>query len=351
MSSPFVAVDDHRIGLAVAGRPADRTGEIDVDFRHVRPAEVVDSDLVGAAQRIDVDLLDVVEVHDDVAEVAGEPHAPAVGRDLEFLSPAAAVEEQGVGAVLAFDRVAAVAGIPLEHVVAGAEAGDVVALLAVDEVVAVAAEENVGAVAAENGVVAGAAVDRHADESGQIARGAEAVVAAVHVEDEIFGRADIDAERRGVDAVEAHARAVGGHGEDLVAVAAIDLGGIGAGSAFEQIGVVARVPDHAVVASLAEDLIVVVAAGQRVVARAAEQEIEAALAEEGIVAALAEEHVAARAAGQRVVAGAPKQVGARQRAVGFVERDGVVAALAEDLDQAGIGDGGGAAHESARRRR
>jgi hypothetical protein len=84
-------------------------------------------DGVGIAQRIDVDTHDIVEVHDDVAEVAGEERAPTVGRDLEDLSPAGAVEQQGVGAVLALDRIAAVAGIPLEHVVPGAEQGDVVA--------------------------------------------------------------------------------------------------------------------------------------------------------------------------------------------------------------------------------
>ena len=110
---------------------------------------------------------------------------------------------------------------------------EVVALLAIDEIVAVAAEESVGAVTAENRVVAGTAVDGHADEGGQIARGAEAVVAAVHVEDEVFGRADVEAEGAGIEPVETHARAVGGDGEDLGAVAAIDLGGIGAGPAFE----------------------------------------------------------------------------------------------------------------------
>ena len=35
----------------------------------------------------------------------------------------------------------------------------------------------------------------------------------------------------------------------------------------------------------------------------------------------------------------PNRLAARQGAVGFVEGDGVVAALAEDLDQAGVGDG------------
>ncbi len=52
-----------------------------------------------------------------------------------------------------------------------------------------------------------------------------------------------------------------------------------------QVGVVARVPDHAVVAAFAEHLVVAVAAGQRVVAGAAEQEVDAALAEQGVVAA------------------------------------------------------------------
>ena len=170
---------------------------------------------------------------------------------------------------------------------------------------------SVGAVAAEDGVVAGAAVDRDADQRGEIAGGGEAVVAAVHVDDEVLGGADVEGERRRVEAVEAHARAVGGDGEDLGAVAAIDLGGVGAGAAFVQVGVVARVPDHAVVAGLAEDLVVAVAAGQGVVVGAAEQEVVAALAEQRVVAGLAEQLIGARAAGQRVVAGAAEQVGAR----------------------------------------
>ena len=214
MSPPFVPLTMTVSACGVAGGAADRAGEIDVDLCDVGPAQVVDGDGVDAAQRIDVDALDVVEVHDDVAEIAGEADASAVGRDLEDFSPAAAVEEQRVGAVLALDDVAAVAGIPLEDVVAGAEEGGVVALLAVDEIVAVAAEEDVDAVAAENGVVAGAAVDRQFDEGSQIAGGAEAVVAAVHVEDEIFGGPDVEAERRGIEPVEAHPRAVGGGGEE-----------------------------------------------------------------------------------------------------------------------------------------
>ena len=248
------------------------------------PRQIVDGDVVRAAQGVDVDGLDIVNVHDDAADVAGEQNAATVGRDLEALVRGAAVEQQGVDAVLTLDHVAAVARIPLEHVVAGAEQGSIVALVAVDEVVAVAAEKEIGPVAAEDGVVAGAAVDRHADEGRQIAGGAEAVVAAVHVEHKLFGGPDVDAERRGIEAIEPHARAVGGSGEDLRAVAAVDLDGIGAVAALGQIGVVARIPDHAVVAGLAEHLVVTVAAGERVVAVAAVQKVGAVAANEGVVA-------------------------------------------------------------------
>ena len=121
----------------------------------------------------------------------------------------------------------------------------------------------------------------------------------------------------GIEPVEAHARAVRRDGEDFVAAAAVHLRGIVAGAAFEQVGVVARVPDQQVVARLAEHLVVAVAAGQRIVLAAAEQEIVAALAEQDVVAALAEQHVAARAADERIVAGAAEQVRGRQCAAGF----------------------------------
>ena len=97
---------------------------------------------------------------------------PPLAETSKISSTLRAVEQHRVGAVLALDRVAAVARIPLEDVVAGAEEGDVVALLAVDEVVAVAAEQQVGAVAAEERVVAGAAVDGDLDQRGQVAGGA-----------------------------------------------------------------------------------------------------------------------------------------------------------------------------------
>ena len=48
-----------------------------------------------------------------------------------------------VRAVLAFDGVVAVAGVPLEDVVAGTQQREIVAAVAEDEIVAVAAEEYV----------------------------------------------------------------------------------------------------------------------------------------------------------------------------------------------------------------
>ena len=164
--------------------------------------------------------------------------------------------------------------------------------------------------------------------------------------DQVLGGADVDGERRRVDAVEPDARAVGRGGELLGAVAAVDLDGVDAGAALVEVGVVAGVPDHPVVAALAEHLVVGVAAGEGVVLGAAEQEVEAALAEQRVVAGLAEELVAAGAAGEDVVAGAAEQVRPRQRTVGLVEGDRVVAAQAEDLDQRRVGD-----RSASRRRR
>ena len=187
---------------------------------------------------------------------------------------------------------------------------DVVALLAVDDVVAVAAEQDVGPVAAEDRVVACTAVDGDRDEGGQVAGCGEAVVAAVGIDGQLLGGADVDRERRGIEAVEPDARAVGRGGELLGAVAAVDLDRVAAVSAFVEVGVVAGVPHHPVVAALAEALVVCVAAGEGVVVGTAEQRSRAPTAEEGVVAALAEELVASRAAGEGVVAGAAEQVSA-----------------------------------------
>ena len=100
--------------------------------------QVLNDDRVGAAERVDVDRLDVVDVHLDRAEVARETEPARVRGRLHDFGSVAAVEEHRVGTGAAFDQVAAVARVPLEDVVARAEVHDVVALLAIDEIVVVA---------------------------------------------------------------------------------------------------------------------------------------------------------------------------------------------------------------------
>ena len=78
-----------------------------------------------------------------------------------------------VGAGLALDDVAAVAGVPDEGVVAGAEQRGVVAAAAIDEIIALAADDD---------VVAVAAVERELDLAGLDRRGVDGVVAAEAVD-------------------------------------------------------------------------------------------------------------------------------------------------------------------------
>ena len=94
--------------------------------------QVVDGDVVGTAQGVEVDLLEAVEVHRDVADIASEADAASVGRDVDVFIGVGAVEDHGVVAVLTLDDVGAVTGIPDEGVVAGAEEDRVVSTTAVD---------------------------------------------------------------------------------------------------------------------------------------------------------------------------------------------------------------------------
>jgi hypothetical protein len=139
--------------------------------------------------------------------------------------------------------------------------------------------------------------------------------------------------------IEPHAAAVGRDCEVLGRVATIDLGGIDAVAALEEVATVTRIPDHEIIAGPAEHLVITAAANQRVVAVAPEQQIVPAFANERVVTGPAEQLIVARPADQRVVAVAAEQLGAGQRAVGFVERNRVVARAAEHLDQRGVGDG------------
>ena len=166
-------VDGDHVGSSVARGAADRGGEIDVDLDTSVPVRSLTTMLSvppsALKSMLSTSFRSMVMLARSREEDRTRRRSP---RPSMISLPVRAVEQHRVGAVLAFDDVAAVARIPLEGVVAGAEEGDVVALLAVDEVVAVAAEQSVDAVAAENGVVAAAAVDRDLDQRREIAGGA-----------------------------------------------------------------------------------------------------------------------------------------------------------------------------------
>src|SRR6202035_3127769 len=85
------AVDRHGVGRAVAGGTPGAAGEIDRNLRHAGSGQVADRDVVGAAQGVERDVLDAVEVHRDVADVAGERHPPVVGGDVDLLVDVGAV--------------------------------------------------------------------------------------------------------------------------------------------------------------------------------------------------------------------------------------------------------------------
>ena len=107
--------------------------------------EIANRDDVSAAEGGDLDLLDAVEVHGDVADITEEPDAAAVGRDVHVLTDVRAVEQQCVDTILALDNVAAVARIPDERVVVAAEKSNIIAPPTDHSVVSVAGDEGVGA--------------------------------------------------------------------------------------------------------------------------------------------------------------------------------------------------------------
>src|SRR5262249_34686904 len=80
-----------------AAGAAGLCAQVDRDLVHVGSGQIVDGDGVGATSGVDLDVLDAVEVHGDVADVAGEPRAAAVGRDVDLLVDVGAVELERVG--------------------------------------------------------------------------------------------------------------------------------------------------------------------------------------------------------------------------------------------------------------
>ncbi len=104
LSLPSVPLTIDVVGRVVAGRAAERAGEVDVELLDVGSGQVVDGDDVGAAESVEVDPLDAVGVHGDVRDVAVEPEPVSVRRQVDLLGDVGAVEEHRVGAVLPLDR-------------------------------------------------------------------------------------------------------------------------------------------------------------------------------------------------------------------------------------------------------
>src|SRR3954471_11985355 len=164
-----------------------RCREVDFNLLHIVLAEIVDRYVVGAAQGLERNALDIVEVHGDGGDVAGQHCMAAIGGDGDILADVGAVELQRVEAVASVDDIAAVARVPDKRVIAGAEQRVVVAAPADDEVVTIAADQRVVSVAAGDAVVAGTAVDGELDESGETVSGGDDVIAAAGVENEVLG--------------------------------------------------------------------------------------------------------------------------------------------------------------------
>src|SRR5262249_30250299 len=95
--APVGAVKDDGVGLANGQTCGSAQVQVElVEVGGGRGGRVVDGDGVGAAEGVEVDHFDAVDVHGDAADVAGEPDARAVGRDVEPLGDVRAVEHQCV---------------------------------------------------------------------------------------------------------------------------------------------------------------------------------------------------------------------------------------------------------------
>ena len=140
VSLPLVPLIDDRVGLPVAGRPPIAPARSMLTSLTSVPVRSLTTMLSAPPSALKSMRLDVVQVHDDVGDVAEEQHTPAVRRDVDVLGDVGAVEQHRVGAVLALERVVVVARVPHEGVVAGAHECGVVAVAAVEQVVALAAD-------------------------------------------------------------------------------------------------------------------------------------------------------------------------------------------------------------------
>ena len=86
------AVDGHAIGLAVAYVGARCPREVDRDLGDAGAGKVADRDVIGTAASGEIDVLDAVEIHGDVTDVAGEAHPPVIVGDVDVFIDVRAVE-------------------------------------------------------------------------------------------------------------------------------------------------------------------------------------------------------------------------------------------------------------------
>ena len=161
------AVHLDAVVLTVAGRPTRGAGEIEVQVRELRALQIVDGDDVGPAESVEIDPLEAREIHRHVSDVTGKPDMRPVRGNRDVLGDSRAVEAQGVGAGLAVDDVAPVAGIPDERVVARTEKGVITTAVPVHQVVPGAAEQRLRSGSADERVVSGSAVEQRLDPVGE----------------------------------------------------------------------------------------------------------------------------------------------------------------------------------------
>ena len=136
--------------------------------------------------------LDVVEVHHDVRDVAGEAHPRPLAETSMLSDALLPLKSSRSSPPWPSTMSLPSPGSHWKRVVAAAQERRVQALVAVDEVVAAAAQEQVGAVAAAQRVVAGAAVDRQRGQRREVADGRDRVRAVEAEQHEALDRGGVD---------------------------------------------------------------------------------------------------------------------------------------------------------------
>src|SRR6185312_14387337 len=76
-----IAGDVNFFAATRAGPDARR--EVVINLRNVGIAQVIDGDGVGAPESPELNVLDIVEIHADAGNIAGEQRVPALGGDVD----------------------------------------------------------------------------------------------------------------------------------------------------------------------------------------------------------------------------------------------------------------------------